>query len=84
MQELYRGMYIEGTLERNRSGLCNLLWPEFRMIFDDQNIIYAKKTMRGYDIMLDPSNPDFLSTKKLASVNGNFIGSYYNVYEGEE
>jgi hypothetical protein len=77
-------MYIEGSLERNRSGVCNLLWPEFRMIFDNQNIIYSKKTVKGYDIMLDPFHPEFLSTKKLATVHGNFIGSYYNIFEGED
>ncbi len=48
------------------------------------NILYAKKNMKGYDIMLDPSHPSFLSTKKLATVKGNFIGSYYNIYEGDE
>jgi hypothetical protein len=25
--EFGKGFYIEGTLERNRSGVCNLLWP---------------------------------------------------------
>jgi hypothetical protein len=38
--------------------------------------------MKGYDIMLDSLYPNSQSIPKLATVKGNFIGSYYNVYEG--
>ncbi len=40
--------------------------------------------MKGYDIMLDPSHPEFLETNKIATVHGNFTGSYYNIYKGAE
>jgi hypothetical protein len=31
--------------------------------------------MKGYDIMMDSTYPDFKTTPKLANVKGNFVGS---------
>ena len=47
-------------IKRNKDGFDNTFFPEFRMIFDYVNIIYAKKTMTGYDIGMDPlyKNPE--------------------------
>ncbi len=68
-------------MNRNKDGVDNTFFPEYRIAFDDVNILYAKKTMKGYDIMLDPAT-QLGSTTKLATVKGNFVGSCYNVYEG--
>jgi hypothetical protein len=33
-QVIPKNRYIEGTLRRNRSGIDNTFWPEYRLIFD--------------------------------------------------
>lgn len=49
-------------IKRNKDGFDNTFFPEFRMIFDDVNIIYSKKTMTGYDIGMDPLYKNLKST----------------------
>jgi len=40
--------------------------------------------MTGYDIGMDPMNPQLGGYKMLGSVKGNILGSLYNVYRGIE
>lgn len=59
VEELGKNKYIEGTLYRSKEGMGNTFFPEYRVAFDSVNVIYAKKTMKGYNIMMDPTSSNF-------------------------
>ena len=69
-------------MKRDKIGVDNTFFPEFRMIFDGVNVIHAKKTMAGYDISMDPENANSNKEKLLGTVKGNLLGSFYNIYKG--
>jgi hypothetical protein len=48
---LPKNKYLEGKIIRNRNGL-NTFFPEYKIIIDETNIIFAKKSMAGYDILM--------------------------------